>query len=78
VCFFYVHAFNELTSRKEMGWDERQAVDQMDLDTFGSNSDTQAVSSLMPPSEPLDVSHEGGEYEVFEDIENTITLATGR
>ena len=76
--FLHIYAFNEFMTCKEMGWDDREAVAQMDLDTFGSDADTQAVSSLIPPGEPLDISHEGGEFEVFEDIEDTITRATGR
>lgn len=62
-----------------MDVDECNAVSMMDLDTIGSCTDTDAVNTLMPPCEALDISHDGlGDLEVFSDIANTIVLATGR
>ncbi len=62
-----------------MDVDECDAVSMMDLDMIGSSADTDAVKTLMPPGEALDIGHEGlGDLEVFSDIVNTIVLATGR
>lgn len=61
-----------------MDLDDREAVGLMDHDTIGSSADTDAINTLAPPGEKLDMSHEGGEFEVFTDIANVIMRATGR
>lgn len=50
----------------------------MDLDAGYSNDDTAAISHIPPPGEEgFDLSHEGGEYEVFESLVEDIAQATG-
>lgn len=50
----------------------------MDLDAGHSNDDTATVSHIPPPGEEgFDLSHEGGEYEVFEGLVEDIAQATG-
>lgn len=62
----------------EMDLDDRAAVATMDLDTIGSTADTDSVQNIAPPGEELEISHEGGDFEVFTDIAKTIVFATGR
>jgi hypothetical protein len=53
----------------ELSHADRDAVENMDLDAGHSTEDTAAVSHIAPPGkEGLDISHEGGEHEVFEDL----------
>ena len=58
---------------------DRDAVQQMDLDTgFGTNDDVDAISRTAPPGEEgFDISHEGGEFEVFEDLAAGLAAANG-
>ncbi len=61
-----------------MSEEERQAFAQMDIETFGSADDVEAVNHLAPPDEVgFDISHAGGEYEVFDDLAKDIATATG-
>jgi hypothetical protein len=60
-----------------MAKDDRQAVAQMDIDLIGSADDFDAVANCQPPDEWIDISHEGGEHEVFADLADDIALATG-
>ena len=49
----------------------------MDVDA-GLSNDVDAVSHIPPPGEEgFDLSHEGGEYEVYEGLVDKIALATG-
>jgi hypothetical protein len=44
----------------------------------GSAADVEAVANFMPLGEEgLEISHEGGEYEVFENLAKEMTLSTG-
>ena len=61
----------------EMDPDDRAAVAAMDLDTMGSMAHTNSVQNIAPPREELEISHEGGDFEVFTDIAKTIVFATG-
>ncbi len=58
---------------------DRNAVQQMDLDaSFGTNDDVDTISHTAPPSEEgFDISHEGGEFEVFEDLAAGLAAANG-
>ena len=58
--------------------EEQNTVEQMDLDVGYSNDDI-ATFSHIPPSgeEGFNLSHEGGEYEVFESLVEDIAQATG-
>ena len=50
----------------------------MDLDAGHSTEDTFAVSHIAAPGkEGLDISHEGGEYEVFEDVVGILAQSNG-
>jgi hypothetical protein len=50
----------------------------MDLDAGHSTEDTVAISYIAPPGEEgLDISHEGGEHEVFEDIVEMLAQSNG-
>jgi hypothetical protein len=58
--------------------EDRDAVQQMDIDTGYIIDDDEAVSHTAPPGEEgVDISHEGGEFEVFEDLAAGIAEATG-
>jgi len=49
--------------------EDREAVEQMDLDAGFGADDVNAVCHTAPPGEEgFDISHEGGEFEVFEDL----------
>ena len=57
---------------------ERDAVQEMDLDAGLLDDDTAALPHLPPPGEEgLDLSHEGGEHEVFDSLVEDIAKATG-
>lgn len=64
---------------KGLNQEDRDAVQQMDLDTgFGTNDDVDAISHTVPPGEEgFDISHEGGEFEVFEDLTAGLAAANG-
>ncbi|KAF8219667.1 hypothetical protein L208DRAFT_1338648 [Tricholoma matsutake] len=50
----------------------------MDIDAGYSGEDVSAISyTALPGEEALDISHEGGEYEVFEDLVETLAQSTG-
>jgi hypothetical protein len=50
----------------------------MDMDAFGSADDVAAADWIAPPDEQaFNISHEGGEFEVFEDLTHEIAYAMG-
>jgi hypothetical protein len=58
--------------------EDRQAVASMDIDISGSAYDVAAIDRIAPPDEEaFDFSHEGGEYEVFQNLTDEIAAATG-
>ncbi len=58
--------------------EDRQAVAEMDIDMFGSADDVAAADQIAPPDEQaFNISHEGGEFEVFKDLTHEIAYATG-
>jgi len=58
--------------------EERNVIEQMDIDT-GSPSDVAAVEHfLLPGEEGFDLSHEGGEYKVFDGLVHEIAQASGQ
>ena len=58
--------------------EERNAVQEMDLDAGLSDNDIVALMHLPPPGEEgLDLSHEAGEHEVFDGLVEDIAKATG-
>ena len=62
----------------ELSHADREAVENMDVDAGHSTEDTAAVSHIAPPGEEgLDISHEGGEHEVFEDLVETLAQSKG-
>lgn len=62
----------------ELSQDDRDAVEQMDIDAGHSGEDVFAISHIAPPGEEgLDISHEGGEHKVFEDLVETLAQSTG-
>ena len=62
----------------ELSHADHDAVENMVLDAIHSIEDTAAVSHIAPPGkEDLDISHEGGEYEVFEDLVEMLAQSGG-
>jgi hypothetical protein len=62
----------------ELSYADHDVVENMDLDAGHSAEDTVAVSHIAPPGEEgLDISHEGGEHEVFEDLIETLAKSDG-
>jgi hypothetical protein len=50
----------------------------MDIDADHTADDVEAVSGMVPPGEEgFDISHEGGEYEVFDDLVEGLAQASG-
>jgi len=60
-------------------WDEdRQAVAQMDVAMHGTSDDVDSVANTIALGEEgIEMSHEGGEFEVFENLARDIALSTG-
>jgi hypothetical protein len=57
--------------------EDRDAVERMDLDA-GLAEDVAAVSHTAPPGdEGYDISHEGGEHEVFDDLVDGLAQCNG-
>jgi hypothetical protein len=57
---------------------DREAVQRMDIDNGHSFDDVEAVAHTVPPGdEAFDMSHEGGEFEVFEDIAAGLAQSIG-
>ena len=62
-------ALSNLHRQPGLNQEDRDAVQQMDLDTNYGTDNVDAVSYTAPPGEEgFDISHEGGEFEVFEDV----------
>ena len=56
----------------------RDTVEWMDIYAGHGDDDTAAIAHIPPPGdEGYELSHEGGEYEVFEGLVEDIALATG-
>ncbi|EPQ52593.1 hypothetical protein GLOTRDRAFT_131828 [Gloeophyllum trabeum ATCC 11539] len=61
-----------------MSMEERDIVMQMDGDLEAApDLSDQALNSMPPGEEGYGLSHEGGEYEVFEDFANDLAQLTG-
>ena len=61
-----------------MTFDERNAVASMDTDNGISGEDVAAVDMMAPPIDrPIDISHEGGEVEVFSELASEIGKMSG-
>jgi hypothetical protein len=71
--------FTISTSRSaELSQEDREAVERMDLDAGHLADDVTAVSHMAPPGEEgFDISHEGGEYEVFDDLVDGLAQCNG-
>jgi hypothetical protein len=78
-CVFHF-VFHLTHASKGLSQEDRNAVQQMDLDAgFGTNDDVDAISHTVPPGEEgFDISHEGGEFEVFEDLVAGLAAANGQ
>lgn len=63
----------------EMTYTEREMVSEMDndCDMGGSTEDPAIFSTLPPGDEGFDISHEGGEHEVFEELSHDLAEITG-
>ena len=63
----------------EMTYTEREVVSEMDNDynMDGSPEDPTVFSTLPPGDEGFDISHEGGEHEVFEEFSHDLEKITG-
>ena len=58
--------------------EDRDAVQQMDIDASCSIDDIEAISHTAPPGEEgFDISHEGEEFEVFEDLAAGLAETSG-
>ena len=77
-CMFHF-AFHLTHAPKGLNQEDRNAIQQMDLDAgFGTNGDVDAIFHTAPPGEEgFDISHEGGEFEVFEDLAAGLAAANG-
>ena len=72
------HFFADTLVFLELSHADCEAVENMDIDTSHSTEDTAAISHIAPPGEEgLDISHEGGEHEVFEDLVETLAQSKG-
>jgi hypothetical protein len=60
-------------------WDaDRQAVAQMDIAMHGTSDDVDSVANTAALGEEgVEMSHEGGEFEVFENLARDIASSTG-
>ncbi|KAK2460041.1 hypothetical protein APHAL10511_007964 [Amanita phalloides] len=64
---------------EEMTFDERNALADMDTDASIGNDDVAAVNAMVPPIDmEIEVSHEGGEVEMFSDLASEIANTTGQ
>jgi hypothetical protein len=58
--------------------EDRDAVQMMDVDAGVMDSeDVLVYNTIAPGDEGFDISHEGGEYEVYEDFADGITKLNG-
>ena len=58
--------------------EDRDAVKQMDVNTGHNTEDIDTIAHVPPPGdEGFDISHEGGEYEVFEGLVDDVHRLTG-
>ena len=72
------HSITDTLNPLELSHADHDAVENMNLDASHSIEDTAAVSHIAPPGEEgLDISHEGGEHEVFEDLVETLAQLGG-
>lgn len=63
----------------EMTFDEWRALASMDNDAGIGSDDVADVDAMVPPIDVvIDVSHEGGEIEVFSELAREIASTTGR
>ena len=50
----------------------------MDIDADNTTDDVDAISGTVPPGEEgFDISHKGGEYEVFDDLTEGLAQSSG-
>lgn len=62
-----------------MTYEERRNVASMDVDSGISTEDVTAAGTMAPPIDMvIDVSHEGGEVEVFLELANEIANTSGK
>ena len=58
--------------------EDRDTVEWMDIYAGHVNNDTAAIAHIPPPGDKgYELSHEGGEYKVFEGLVEGIAQATG-
>lgn len=68
-----------MTRFAELSQEDRDAVECMDLNTGLLVDDVAAVAHTAPPGEEgFNVSHEGGEYEVFDDLVDGLAQSNGQ
>jgi hypothetical protein len=62
----------------ELSHEDRDAIEEMDRDAGHSLDDFVAISHTATPGEEgFDISHEGGEHEVFDDVVASLTQLKG-
>jgi len=73
LCLSDSHAYPSLSGLSQ---EDRDAVMDMDLEA-GLAGDTDVFDTVPPGDEGFDISHEGGEFEVFDDLAEGIAGLTG-
>lgn len=73
---FRVRVFTKFTDLHD---GDRQAIAHMDIAMHGTADDVEAVDNTLALGEEgiIETSHEGGEFEVFENLASEIALSTG-
>ena len=75
--FYPLCQSSSFTHVLDFTYEERDVVEQMDIDS-GFSMDPTANQEYPPPGEEaFDLSHEGGEHEAFEGLANEIAQAMG-
>jgi hypothetical protein len=74
---FIYYLSEKLTSHVELSQDDRNNVAAMDIDLGDAISFSEVQLGPPPGDEGFDISHEGGEHEVFEDLAQGIADLTG-
>jgi hypothetical protein len=73
-----LQALSNLHVQPGLNQEDRDAVQQMDFDADYGTEDVDAISYTAPPGEEgFDISHEGGEFAVFEDVAAGLAESSG-
>ena len=78
VSMSFLIALHTQAVSSELDEDDHQAIAHMDIFMHGTDDDVSAVVNTVPLGEEgIETSHEGGEYEVFENLANEMASAGG-